>query len=124
MTSVLWLRRDLRLGDHPALAAAHDAAGAGGVLPVFVADPTLLASAGTARVAALHEALAGACESFYPQPIVLSPTDRRPRRGAGRGSPALRGCAQLSHRAGVRDRPAARAVNRSERADGRGRLWP
>lgn len=70
MTSVLWLRRDLRLGDHPALAAAHDAAGAGGVLPVFVADPTLLASAGTARVAALHEALAGACESFYPQPIV------------------------------------------------------
>jgi len=64
MTSILWLRRDLRRGDHPALVAAHDAAGAGGVLPVFVVDPTLLASAGPARLAALHEALSGARESF------------------------------------------------------------
>jgi deoxyribodipyrimidine photo-lyase len=64
MTSILWLRRDLRRGDHPALVAAYDAAGAGGVLPVFVVDPTLLASAGPARLAALHEALSGARESF------------------------------------------------------------
>jgi deoxyribodipyrimidine photo-lyase len=70
MTSILWLRRDLRRGDHPALAAAHDAAGAGGVLPVFVADPTLLASAGTSRVAALHDALAGARESFEDALVV------------------------------------------------------
>ncbi|PVU81465.1 deoxyribodipyrimidine photolyase (plasmid) [Cellulomonas sp. WB94] len=64
MTSILWLRRDLRRSDHPALVAAHDAAGAGGVLPVFVVDPTLTASAGPARLAALHEALSGARESF------------------------------------------------------------
>ena len=64
MTSILWLRRDLRRGDHPALVAAHDGAGAGGVLPVFVVDSTLVASAGPARLAALHEALAGAHESF------------------------------------------------------------
>ncbi|MCL3863276.1 deoxyribodipyrimidine photo-lyase [Actinotalea sp. K2] len=64
MTAILWLRRDLRLHDHPALVAAHEAAGPGGVLPVFVADPTLLASAGGPRLAALHDALTGVQESF------------------------------------------------------------
>jgi deoxyribodipyrimidine photo-lyase len=62
--SVLWFRRDLRLGDHPALAAA---AGDGAVLPLFVLDPTLLASAGDVRrkrllasLRALHVATDGA----------------------------------------------------------------
>ncbi|HEX5333200.1 MAG TPA: deoxyribodipyrimidine photo-lyase [Cellulomonas sp.] len=64
MTSILWLRRDLRRTDHPALVAAHDGAGAGGVLPVFVVDPTLTASAGPAHLEALHEALNGARASF------------------------------------------------------------
>jgi hypothetical protein len=39
VTSVLWLRRDLRLGDHPAL---HAAAADGPVLALFVLDPRLL----------------------------------------------------------------------------------
>ncbi|WBL36775.1 deoxyribodipyrimidine photo-lyase [Tepidiforma flava] len=39
MTSVLWFRRDLRLHDHPALAAAIEA---GPVAPLFVLDPALL----------------------------------------------------------------------------------
>jgi len=55
--SVLWFRRDLRLGDHPALAAA--AAAGGAVLPLFVLDPKLLASAGDVRrnrlLASLHD---------------------------------------------------------------------
>ena len=38
---LLWLRRDLRLNDHPALAAAM--AGGRRVVPVFVLDPRLLA---------------------------------------------------------------------------------
>jgi deoxyribodipyrimidine photo-lyase len=38
--SILWFRRDLRLGDHPALLAARDAASR--VLPIFVLDPRLL----------------------------------------------------------------------------------
>lgn len=42
MPSILWFRRDLRLGDHPALVAA---AGAGAVLPVFVLDPRQLGGA-------------------------------------------------------------------------------
>jgi deoxyribodipyrimidine photo-lyase len=40
VTAVLWLRRDLRISDHPALAAA--AAGGGPVVPFFCIDPALL----------------------------------------------------------------------------------
>ena len=52
-TSILWLRRDLRRGDLPALGAAHDAATAGSaageVAVVFVLDPALWQGAGDAR---------------------------------------------------------------------------
>jgi deoxyribodipyrimidine photo-lyase len=48
--AVLWLRRDLRLGDHPALLAARDSAGANGsVLPVFVFDQRLWGPSGDPR---------------------------------------------------------------------------
>jgi deoxyribodipyrimidine photo-lyase len=46
MTTLLWLRRDLRRGDHPALCAA---AADGPVLVCFVLDPALLADAGSVR---------------------------------------------------------------------------
>ncbi|OIQ84407.1 deoxyribodipyrimidine photo-lyase [mine drainage metagenome] len=62
MTSVLWLRRDLRLRDHPALVSAHESAGVGGVLPVFVADPRLLGPSG--RTGALVEALVSVGEAY------------------------------------------------------------
>jgi deoxyribodipyrimidine photo-lyase len=50
----MWFRRDLRLGDHPALLAA----GADGceVVPVFVVDPAFTA-AGAPRLAHLHDCL-------------------------------------------------------------------
>lgn len=51
---IVWFRRDLRVRDHPALAAA---AAAGEVLPVFVVDPAF-ADAGSARATALRIALA------------------------------------------------------------------
>ncbi|MCU1431025.1 MAG: deoxyribodipyrimidine photolyase [Actinotalea sp.] len=63
MTVLLWLRRDLRLHDHPALVAAHEATG-DDVLPVFVADPVLLRSAGAVRTACLRDAVAGVHESL------------------------------------------------------------
>ena len=52
--SIMWFRRDLRLGDNPALLAA----GSDGVevVPVFVLDPAF-ATAGAARLEALHECL-------------------------------------------------------------------
>jgi deoxyribodipyrimidine photo-lyase len=67
-TSLLWFRRDLRIGDHPALLAARDDAGSGGsVVPVFVLDPRLWEPAGPPRrrflldcLAALDEDLGGA----------------------------------------------------------------
>jgi len=47
---VLWFRRDLRLGDHPALLAALDSAGPDGtVLPVFVFDERLWEPSGDPR---------------------------------------------------------------------------
>ena len=53
-TSLLWFRRDLRLGDNPALLAAIDSADE--VLPVFVRDPRLLNGAGV-RAARLERSL-------------------------------------------------------------------
>ncbi|MBN2387203.1 MAG: deoxyribodipyrimidine photo-lyase [Anaerolineales bacterium] len=46
-TTIWWIRRDLRLGDNQALAAAR--AGGDRVLPVFVLDPRLLAAARDGR---------------------------------------------------------------------------
>ncbi|MCW2811116.1 MAG: deoxyribodipyrimidine photo-lyase type [Friedmanniella sp.] len=53
--TVWWVRRDFRLADNPALGAA--AADGAPVLPLFVLDPVLLASAGEARRAWLFAAL-------------------------------------------------------------------
>ena len=49
MTSLLWLRRDLRRHDHPALLAARDAAGDGDLVVAFVVDPRLWEGGGAAR---------------------------------------------------------------------------
>jgi deoxyribodipyrimidine photo-lyase len=54
VTSVLWLRRDLRLRDHPAL---HLAAADGPVVALFVLDPALLKPAGAPRIAFLYRTL-------------------------------------------------------------------
>jgi deoxyribodipyrimidine photo-lyase len=43
-TAVVWFRRDLRVADHPALAAA--VAGAARVVPLFVIDPRLVEGRG------------------------------------------------------------------------------
>jgi deoxyribodipyrimidine photo-lyase len=54
MPVVMWFRRDLRLTDNPALAAA---AAAGNVLALFVLDPTLTQASGLARLHVLHQSL-------------------------------------------------------------------
>ena len=54
-TSVMWFRRDLRLGDNPALLAA---CAAGEVVPLFVLDPLLWSRSGDARRAYLAGSLA------------------------------------------------------------------
>ena len=54
-TSVLWLRRDLRLADSPALLAARDAADE--VVPLFVLDDALRGPSGAPRLAFLYRCL-------------------------------------------------------------------
>ena len=54
-TAVLWLRRDLRLADHPALLAARDEADE--VLPLFVLDDVLRGTSGGPRLAFLYRCL-------------------------------------------------------------------
>lgn len=66
MTSILWLRRDLRVHDLPALRSASED---GPVVAIFVADPVLLRGAG-ARVDALRDALAGAQEEYDGRLVV------------------------------------------------------
>jgi len=57
---VLWFRRDLRLADHPALAAAAEEARALGrpLVPLFVVDDGLMTSGGPNRQAYLARTLA------------------------------------------------------------------
>jgi deoxyribodipyrimidine photo-lyase len=54
MPAVLWFRRDLRLGDHPALAAAAEDTD---VLACFVLDPRLEKSSGARRLQFLGDSL-------------------------------------------------------------------
>jgi len=68
--SIMWFRRDLRLGDHPALHEAVRRGGSDGVLPLFILDEEFLAPAGPDRaafVAASLDALSGSMGA----PIVL-----------------------------------------------------
>ena len=75
--SLLWLRRDLRRTDHPALAAA---AHAGRVLPCFVVDPAFFDGAGPVRqgwlaatLKALDEAYDGHLCLRYGDPAKVIP---------------------------------------------------
>ena len=61
-TAILWLRRDLRRADHPALAAA--AAGGARVLPVFVIDPAFWDGAGDVRRGWLAATLLATDEAY------------------------------------------------------------
>jgi deoxyribodipyrimidine photo-lyase len=62
MTSVVWFRRDLRLGDNPALTAAVVAQGP--VIALFVSDPRLRGPAGAPRLAFLARCLRSLDESI------------------------------------------------------------
>lgn len=73
MTALLWLRRDLRRRDLPALAAAHEA---GPVVPVFVLDPVLWDGAGPARRAWLAATLT-ATRAAYDGHLALRLGDPR-----------------------------------------------
>ena len=101
--SLLWLRRDLRRGDHPALAAAADH---GSVLPVFVLDPAFWEPAGPVRRGWLAATLR-ALDEAYDGRLCL-------RRGRpGEVLPALAsevGATQVHHSTETEPAGAARDV--------------
>ena len=83
--SVMWFRRDLRVGDHPALAAAVEA---GDVLPLFVVDPVLMERTGAPRAAHLHDCLVALRESTDGHLVVRhgDPTEIVPALAAETGA--------------------------------------
>ncbi|WP_277453964.1 deoxyribodipyrimidine photo-lyase [Janibacter sp. DB-40] len=77
-TSLLWFRRDLRLGDHPALC---EAAARGEVLPLFVIDPSLWKPSGGPKLAWLAATLRHLDESLGGRLVIRlgDPVDVVPR---------------------------------------------
>nr|NLI51637.1 deoxyribodipyrimidine photo-lyase [Propionibacterium sp.] len=71
MSAVLWLRRDLRRADLPALGAAADAGG-GDVTVVFVVDPEFFGPAGAARRAWLARTLQALRETYDGRLVLRS----------------------------------------------------
>ena len=74
MPSVMWFRRDLRLRDNPALAAA---AADGPVLPLFVLDPALWRPAGVGRRGYLAASLRSLSEDVGGLAVVEGDPVRR-----------------------------------------------
>src|SRR3954471_22618939 len=68
-TSVMWFRRDLRLGDNPALLQA---VADGDVLPLFVLDPALWGPAGPSRRGYLGASLRALDASLRQRRAALS----------------------------------------------------
>ena len=64
MNAVLWLRRDLRRRDLPALGAAADAAGDGDVHVLFVIDPALWEGCGPVRRGWLAASVRAVAQSY------------------------------------------------------------
>ena len=62
MRNIVWFRRDLRIGDHPALIAAME--GADEIVPVFILDKQQIAEAGSKLLAYMSSSLRALDESL------------------------------------------------------------
>jgi len=60
--NIMWFRRDLRIGDNPALIAAI--ASSDEIIPVFILDPKLVKQSGSKRLAYLGQSLRALDESL------------------------------------------------------------
>ena len=109
---VLWLRRDLRLDDHPALAAA---ARRGPVIPLFVLDDALLRTAGRPRLAYLLRTLRALDGQLRAHRAALTvrrgrPEDVIPSVVAEAGAVAVHISADFAPYGAQRDRRVAAAL--------------
>lgn len=75
---IMWFRRDLRVEDHPALAAAVHLArrSEGSVVPLFVLDPRLGSVSGVNRLAFLYRALRSLQADGVPLVVRLGEPER------------------------------------------------
>lgn len=105
MTSIWWLRRDLRLHDQPAL---HAAAQDGPVVALFVLDPRLVRLAGRARIAFLHGCLRAVAADLgeHGGRLVLrrgDPVQVVPQLASETGAAAVHVCADYGPYGATRD---------------------
>jgi len=112
MTTILWLRRDLRRGHHPALTAA--VAGDQRVLPLFVIDPALWDTCGPVRRGWLAATLR-ATDSAYDGRLCLrigDPADVLPRLVREVGASAVHVTGESTPWGARRDRRARDVLRR------------
>ncbi|MEO7589291.1 MAG: deoxyribodipyrimidine photo-lyase [Arachnia sp.] len=107
-TSILWMRRDLRLHDLPALTVA---AGVGKVLPVFVLDEKLLAES-SVRTVCLLRALRSAQESYDGRIVIRSgkPEDVLPELAQQVGATTIHVSAESQPYGRIRDQRVRNAL--------------
>ena len=110
--AILWFRRDLRLEDLPALACAAKA-GPDGVLPLFVADRSLLTLAGRNRRRFLKDALSETLDQELAGGLVLrqgDPAHVVPALAAEVGASAVVATADLVY-GSMRDRAVSASLS-------------
>ncbi len=112
MRSIVWFRRDLRLHDQPALAAA---ATRGPVLGLFVVDPALAASVGPTRGWYLSEALASLAAASGHRLVIRVGDPAAVLVAAARevGAAAVYATAETTPRGRARDAAVADALVRA-----------
>ncbi|MGC8499017.1 MAG: cryptochrome/photolyase family protein [Acidimicrobiales bacterium] len=112
MRSIVWFRRDLRLHDHPALAAA---AARGPVLGLFVVDPALAAPVGPTRGWYLSEALASLDASSGHRLVIRvgDPAEVLVAVAREVGADAVYATGETTPRGRARDAAAAAALARA-----------
>ncbi len=113
MTAILWLRRDLRRADHPALAAAH---ADGPVLPVFVLDPAIYDSAGDVRRAWLAHTLRALNEAYDGRLCLRhgNPAEVLPALAAEVGARSVHVSTETEPDGAARDATVREALNRAD----------
>lgn len=114
MTTLLWLRRDLRRNDLPALLSAHEAT-ADDVAAVFVVDPTLWAGAGDVRRAWLAASVKAAVASFDGHLALLhgDPREVIPQVAERIGATSVHVTRETTPYGARRDRDVAEALQRN-----------
>lgn len=111
MTSVVWFRRDLRTGDHPALLAAAERGSR--ALGLFVLDERLGAPSGNARLAFMYRCLRDLDEQLDGRLLVVrgDPVDVVPRVVAAVGADSVHVSADFGPYGRERDAAVAKALD-------------